>query len=347
MPQKIKVLVVDDSATFRKAISNVLAEDPDIEVVGVAPDGSLALKKIEQLNPDIVTLDIEMPVMDGLTALREINKAYPSVSVIMFSVHTERGAEKTIEALTLGAADFVTKHSGSGSFEANLEIMRQDLLSKIKGCKASKKTEEIKKAPLPFKPHVLPMRRDVIAIGSSTGGPNALLEIIPKFPKAINSAILIVQHMPPIFTEKLAQHLNAKSEVEVREGKEGDAVEPGVALIAPGGYHMVVKKTPEGKMVISLNQNAMENHCRPSVDVLFRSVAEHYGPKSVGIILTGMGRDGFEGVKLMKEKGAPIIAQNKETCVVWGMPRFVVEAGLAASEVPISMVAQEVSQFAV
>ncbi len=200
MTQKIKVLIVDDSATFRKAISNMLAEYPEIEVVGTAPDGSLALKKIQQLNPAVVTLDIEMPVMDGLTALREINKSYPSVSVIMFSVHTERGAEKTIEALTLGAADFVTKLSGLGSFDANLEAVRQDLISKIKGCKGYKTVKKtdagIKAAPL-FKPHVLPMHRDVIAIGSSTGGPNALTEIIPKIPKNINAGIRIVQHMPP------------------------------------------------------------------------------------------------------------------------------------------------------
>lgn len=347
MAEKIKVLVVDDTSLFRRSISAILSEDPGIEVVGTAPNGKIALKKVELLKPEVITMDIEMPEMDGITALKEIKKLYPDISVIMFSVHTERGAEKTIEALSLGAADFVTKPRGQGSVEENIKKVRTELLARIRNCRISGVTQKTVRPTVRRKIKIKPMimARDLVAIGSSTGGPNALAEVIPKIPANIKAGILIVQHMPPVFTCKLAEHLDAISKIEVREAEEGDLITPGVALIAPGGYHMVVKKNAAQKLIVSLNQDSPENHCRPSVDVLFRSVAEHYKSKAIGIILTGMGQDGFEGVKVMKEHGAPIIAQDKASCVVWGMPRFIVEAELEDSEVDIKRVADEIGEY--
>ncbi len=347
MAEKIKVLVVDDSSLFRKAISSILATDSDIEVVGTAANGSIALKKIPQVNPNVITMDIEMPEMDGITALKEVKNLYPSISVIMFSVHTERGAEMTIDALSFGATDFVTKPSGDGSFEDKMQDVKDKLLGKIKGGKSLKPigrvTERIPASRTWQKPMV--MKRELIAIGSSTGGPNALGDFIPMLPKNINAGILITQHMPAVFTRKLAENLDSKSNIEVREAVEGDVIAPGLALIAPGGFHMVVKKSSMGENVVALNQDPPENHCRPSADVMFRSIAEIYKNRAIGVILTGMGQDGFLGMQVMKEQGSPIIAQNKESCVVWGMPRFVVEAGLADSEVDIKDVAEELRKY--
>ncbi|MGR3319771.1 MAG: protein-glutamate methylesterase/protein-glutamine glutaminase [Candidatus Anammoxibacter sp.] len=347
MPKKIKVLVVDNSSVFRNAISAILITDHDINVVGTASNGSIAMQKIQQLNPDVITLDIETPEMDGITALRKIKKRYPSIDVIIFSIHTERGAEITIEALTQGATDFVTKPSVIGSFHDKIENVRTDLLKKIKGCRGLTPTPEIadKKQIIKAVPKPILVKRDIIAIGSSTGGPSALAEVIPRIPKSFRAGILIVQHMPPVFTQKLANHLNDLSKIEVREAKDGDIIKAGLALIAPGGSHMVVKKTIVNEGVVSLNKDMPENHCRPSADVLFRSVAEHYRNKAIGVILTGMGQDGFLGLQVMKDEGAPIIAQNKESCVVWGMPRSVVEAGLQDSEVDIKQIAYEINEY--
>ncbi len=349
MSEKIKVLVVDDTSLFRKAISTILSSDPDIEVVGAAPNGKIALMKIPQLNPDVITMDIEMPEMDGITALKEVKKLYPDIKVIMLSIHTEKGAEQTIDALTLGATDFVTKPRGEGSVQANIEKVRTELIERIKGCKGLKpggqKLEVETKKSFKVKSKPMVMHRDMLAIGSSTGGPNALAEVIPKIPANFKAAILIVQHMPPVFTSKLADHLNAVSKIEVREAKSGDVIKPGVALIAPGGFHMEVKSSLSDGFVVGLNQDAPENHCRPSVDVLFRSVAKYYKSKAIGVVLTGMGQDGFEGVKVMKKEGAPIITQNKASCVVWGMPRFIVEAGLEDSDVDIKKVVDEIAEY--
>ena len=350
MEKKIKVLVVDDSAVFRNIISTVLATDNSVEVVGKAINGAIALEKIPRVKPDVITMDIEMPEMDGITALRKIRKLYPTIAVIMLSMHTERGAEMTVEALTAGAADFIAKPTAGKSLAENSEQIKNDLLVKIKTCKGVRSiqkptTQKTVIRPLPTKTPVTRSQRDVIAIGSSTGGPDALKEVITRIPKDIKSAILIVQHMPPVFTDKLAQHLNKLSQIEVREAKEGDTLENGLALIAPGGHHMVVKKSATGNYTISLNQDPPENHCRPSADVLFRSVAQHFKGKTVGVILTGMGSDGCKGLTVMKEHGTPIIAQDKDSCVVWGMPRCVVEAGLADAEVDIKGIANKINQY--
>jgi two-component system chemotaxis response regulator CheB len=331
LPQKVKVLVVDDAAVFRQSVSSALSADPEIQVVGTAHNGKFALQKIEQLRPDVVTLDVEMPEMDGIETLKNIKAKYPDIGVIMFSIHTEAGAQRTIEALSLGAIDFVTKPSGQGSFAASLEKIRNELIPIIKEYEEKMLS---KGAPKPVPQIITPVvnkvkvKKDVIAIGVSTGGPNALAEIIPRFPERIGIPIVIVQHMPPIFTKQLADRLDTKSRLTVVEGKDNEVIKPDHIYIAPGGYHMEVRDKGVDR-VISLNQKPPENSCRPAVDVLFRSVAAVYNKKAVGVILTGMGKDGFLGSQLMKQNGAYIIAQDQESCVVWGMPRFIVEGNLA------------------
>ena len=337
---KIKVLVVDDAAVFRQSVSSVLNADTDIYVVGSAPNGKIAMAKIEQFNPDVVTLDIEMPEMDGLETLKNIKIKFPHIGVIMFSVHTERGAKQTIEALSLGAFDFVTKPSGTGSFSASMNRIKEELVPLIKEfwAKTNRKSDNrvvipkpvIRKPVTPSMPGGLKIKikKDAIAIGVSTGGPNALAEIIPKFPAHIGIPIFIVQHMPPIFTKQLADRLNSKSNLTVVESKDNEIIKPDHVYIAPGNYHMEVKDRNAEK-IISLNQGPLENSCRPAVDVLFRSVARLYGKKSLGVILTGMGKDGFLGSEMMKQNGSYILAQDQESSVVWGMPRFIVEGGIS------------------
>jgi two-component system chemotaxis response regulator CheB len=274
-----------------------------------------------------------MPEMDGIETLKHIKKKFPDVGVVMFSIHTETGAQRTIEALSLGAFDFVTKPSGQGSFAASINKIKEELIPIIKEYKEKtlNKGKIERQVITPVKKPLVSkvkIKKDIIAIGVSTGGPNALAELVPKFPEKIGIPIVIVQHMPPIFTKQLAERLDSKSKLTVVEAKDNEPVKPDHVYIAPGNYHMEVKEKGMGR-VISLNQGPAENSCRPAVDVLFRSVAAVYNKKSVGIILTGMGKDGYLGSKIMKENGAYIIAQDQESCVVWGMPRFIVEGNLA------------------
>jgi two-component system chemotaxis response regulator CheB len=344
---KIKVLVVDDAAVFRQSVSSVLNADSDIYVVGSAPNGKIALTKIEQFNPDVVTLDVEMPEMDGIETLKNIKKRFPHIGVIMFSVHTERGARQTIEALSLGAFDFVTKPSGTGSFAASMNRIKEELVPLIKEfwAKSNKKSENRVLIHKPIERRIPPtaipgglkikIKKDVVAIGVSTGGPNALSEIIPKFPANIGLPILIVQHMPPIFTKQLAERLNSKSNLTVLEASDNEVIKPNHVYIAPGNFHMEVKDRNNEK-IISLNQGPLENSCRPAVDVLFRSIAKIFGKKSLGVILTGMGKDGFLGSEMMKQNGSYILAQDQESSVVWGMPRFIVEGGISDEVVSLS-----------
>jgi len=336
---KIRVLVVDDAAVFRQGITSALKSDPEIDVIGTANNGKVGLQKIEQLKPDVVTLDVEMPEMDGIETLKNIKSKFSDVGAIMFSIHTEAGAQRTMEALALGAFDFVTKPAGQGSLAASIDKIKSELIPIIKEyykqrnekllSKSKKQQGIVTPAPV-IKKHVagIKIKKDIIAIGVSTGGPNALADVIPKFPEKIGIPIVIVQHMPPIFTKQLADRLNTKSKLTVVEAKDNETIMPDHIYIAPGGYHMEVK-TKGTDTVISLNQKPPENSCRPAVDVLFRSVAAVYKNKATGVILTGMGKDGFLGSKVMKEQGAYIIAQDQESCVVWGMPRFIVEGNLA------------------
>jgi two-component system, chemotaxis family, protein-glutamate methylesterase/glutaminase len=345
---KIRALVVDDSVVIRRLVTHALGEDPDIEVVGSAPDGIVALARIPQLNPHIVTLDIEMPRMDGLATLRQIRKQFPDVIVIMFSTLTDRGAAVTMEALALGAQDYVAKASNTGSLDRSLENLRGELIPKVKQFFELKKTGGAIPAtaalPRPVArvaPNVPRPHPQVVVIGVSTGGPTALGTLIPKLPADFPLPILIVQHMPPMFTRLLAERLQAQTKLRVMEASEGTRIEPGAVLIAPGNYHMRVQRNGRQASVV-LDQQPPENSCRPAADVLFRSVAEAYGGAAIGVVLTGMGKDGFRGCEALKSQGAYIIAQDEASSVVWGMPGFVSKGGVADATVSLQAVVPEI-----
>ena len=356
---RIKVLVVDDSVIIRRLVSHALSEDPNVEVVGVAANGVIAMKMIPLIRPDVVTLDIEMPEMDGLETLRQIRKLYPALIVIMFSTLSERGAAITVEALTLGANDYVTKASNAGSLDKSMNSLRAELVPKIKQFFTFEEkllppglaANSLKPAVTPLPPQLAsingfaPDKRDcaVIAIGVSTGGPTALADVIPRFPPNFRLPILIVQHMPPIFTRLLAERLQSLSGLRVKEAADGMQVEGGSVYIAPGGYHMrVVRKGTTD--LISLNQGEPENSCRPAVDVMFCSVAEVYGRNAIAVILTGMGHDGLRGITQLRQAGAYVIAQDEASSVVWGMPGAVVNAGLADSVLELKSVVPEIQR---
>jgi|SRR5579884_3095927 len=346
--EKIRVLVVDDSVVIRRLVTHALSEDPDIEVVGAASNGVLALQRIAQTNPDVVTLDIEMPEMDGLETLRHIRRQYRHLWVIMFSTLTERGAVATIDALAAGADDYVPKAANAGSLEQSLAALRNQLIPKIhqffpRSVAAAQPAVAALRMPLapPRPAHNAP---EVIAIGVSTGGPTALGQIIPMLPAGFPLPVLIVQHMPPLFTRFLADRLAQQSKLPVEEAKENMPVVPGRIFIAPGDYHMYAARS-SGQVHIHLDQAPPENSCRPSVDVLFRSVAECYGARAVCAVLTGMGQDGLRGAEALKRAGAFVFAQDEASSVVWGMPRAVVEAGLADAVVSLPHVVPEILRF--
>lgn len=321
----IRVLVVDDSAIMRRLIVDILKEDREIEVLDVAKNGKEAIEKAKILKPDVITLDIEMPEMDGLEALRILKREVPTAKVIMFSSLTQEGARATIEALTLGAHDFVPKPS-TKSFMESIKQIKDQLIPKIKSVLPVKKISFYRSPIIKA-----PVKREgfrVVGIGVSTGGPQTLMQILPQLPKDFPAPILIVQHMPPLFTKQLAERLNSASKLAVKEGENGEPIKKGVAYIAPGDYHMTVKKYNE-EVRIYLHQGPPRNFCRPSVDELFDSLAEVYKEDTLAVVLTGMGSDGKEGAKKVKERGGVVWAQDAETSVVFGMPKAVIDAGLA------------------
>jgi len=353
---KIRVLIVDDSVVIRRLVTQALEEDAGIEVVGVAANGAIALQRIPQTNPDVVTLDIEMPEMDGLETLRRIRAAYPDIRIVMFSTLTQRGAMATIDALMLGADDYVTKAANVGRVTESLAALRGELVPRINqfftrtdGARdratrpvpppaATAPVAGPPRVPLSFQPRIVPK---VVAIGVSTGGPTALSTIVPLLPEGFPLPVLVVQHMPPLFTRLLADRLQKQTALKVVEAREGDTVQAGTIFIAPGDHHMRVRRQDQ-KVVITLDQAPPENSCRPAVDVLFRSVQEVYGGQVVSVVLTGMGQDGLRGVELLKGVGARVIAQDEATSVVWGMPGAVVRANLADSVVPIGDIVPEI-----
>jgi two-component system chemotaxis response regulator CheB len=344
---KFRILVVDDAVVFRRLVSDELSRDPALEVVGTAANGRIALAKIPQLNPDLVILDVEMPEMDGLQTLAELRKSYPRLPVIMFSALTERGAEATLDALALGATDYFTKPSNVGGLDASLEVIRTQLIPEIKVlCEKAAPRAVPASGPgsavaAPARPAIRPGALQVLAIGSSTGGPNALAEIFPRLPADFPVPIVVVQHMPPMFTRLLAERLTAQSSLRVQEGVSGAVLQPGQAWIAPGDHHMIVVR--DGNQVrLLVHQDPPENSCRPAVDVLLRSVAKTYGPNSLSVILTGMGADGLRGCEVLREAGGQILAQDEATSVVWGMPGYVARAGLADRVLPLSLLAGEI-----
>jgi two-component system, chemotaxis family, protein-glutamate methylesterase/glutaminase len=349
---KIRVLVVDDAVVFRRLLANELARDPALEVVGTAADGRIALAKMTQLNPDLVILDVEMPELDGLATLKQLRKGYKSLPVIMFSALTERGAEATLDALALGATDYFTKPASAGGLDSSLEVIREQLIPKIKALCARDASgarglgrvvapatrSSPSGAPSPPK---VSRSVHVLAIGASTGGPNALLEILRPLPADFPVPIVIVQHMPPMFTRLLAERLSAECAIPVQEATSGTILQAGKAWIAPGNFHMIV--APQGhQMGLQVHQDAPENSCRPAVDVLLRSLAKAFGPNSLTVILTGMGQDGLRGCELVREAGGQILVQDEATSVVWGMPGSVARAGLADRVLPLSLMANEI-----
>ncbi|HXM96238.1 MAG TPA: chemotaxis response regulator protein-glutamate methylesterase [Candidatus Dormibacteraeota bacterium] len=329
MTERIRVLVVDDSALMRKLIPDILARDRSIEVVGTAMDGAFALKKIEELRPDVVTLDLEMPRMDGMETLRSIVKN-TSVSVILFSTHSKDGAYATFKALALGAVDFVAKPKEAAI--GHLDAIADQLIEKIKVAKRAARRSlppaTLLESPLRNKKMgraaLAPSR--TIAIGVSTGGPPALQFMLSQITADFPASILIVQHMPEGFTEMFAKRLDECSALEVQEAKSGDLLLAGRVLICPGNRHMMVRRMPRGDMVVMSDGPPVNGH-RPSVDVLFHSVAQEFGPSAVGILMTGMGDDGAEGLRVMKAAGGMTIAQSEDSCIVSGMPRSAISKG--------------------
>jgi two-component system, chemotaxis family, protein-glutamate methylesterase/glutaminase len=342
---RIRVLVVDDSVVIRHLLRQALEEDPAIEVVGAEANGVAALARIPQVRPDLITLDIEMPVMDGLETLRHIRQRHPRLRTIMFSTLTSKGGSATFEALSAGADDYVTKASNAGSLDQSLAALRGELIPKIKqffqthaGPSKTLSTVSPPRAGASTKPRVL-------AIGVSTGGPQALSAVIPKLPPGFPLPVLIVQHMPPMFTRLLAERLQANSRLQVAEAVDGMPVVPGRVIVAQGDRHLTVRMDG-GAVVAVLDQGPQENSCRPSVDVLFRSLAETYRGAVLSVVLTGMGSDGLRGMQALKAAGACSVVQDEATSVVWGMPGAVAQAGLADRVLPLNKIPDELIRLA-
>ena len=357
----LRTLIVDDTVTYRKILGDVLKDIPDIEVVGTAPSGVIALKKLAQEKVHLVFLDVHMPDMDGVETLKRIKQEFPAIAVVMVSGVTTRGADSTITALELGAVDFIRKPDSSDA-QANLNQLKSDIQSVLRlvnlktmtgptrfPAQVQAKTSPVIGAVLrkDAAPSTVALPRSfvVCAIGVSTGGPEALSKLVPAFTGPLSVPIFCVQHMPPMFTKSLAESLSKKSKIKVVEATEGELVLPGVMYIAPGGHHMVVRQK-DSKMVIGINDEPPENSCRPSVDVLFRSIAAIYGERGIlSVILTGMGNDGCSGVRTMKRRGCYSITQSEQSCVVYGMPRAVDEAGLSDKSMALEGIAPEIENL--
>ena len=346
-------MVVDDSVVIRRLVTHALEEDPNLEVVGAAANGNIALQKIPQLCPDVVTLDVEMPEMNGIETLRCIRKLHPHLVAIMFSTLTERGAAVTLEALSAGADDYVAKASNVGSLNQSMASLRGELIPKIKQFFPVETTNASRcSSHSPEPAHAVPFPRasaagkmlcprECLVIGVSTGGPTALAQILPLFPADFGLPVLVVQHMPPIFTQMLAESLQTKCRLRVEEAADGSPVEPGRIWIAPGGSHLRIVRRG-ASVLTALDMGPLENSCRPAVDVLFRSAAEVYGGGVIAAVLTGMGQDGLRGSELLRSAGAYILAQDEASSVVWGMPGFVAKAGLADAVVSLRDIVPEI-----
>lgn len=371
MNSKIKVMVVDDTVIYRKILKDVLSEIENVEVIGTAPNGDLALRKINLDQPDLVLLDVEMPVLDGLQTLEEIKKRYPHIGVIMVSGVNERQAAITMEALSKGALDFIPKPQGN-NIEANIQNLKQNLspiislfttkktLASVKSHKEirtfSDPTISEKPAPTITKPKpkpitpatipnaLFPKKIDILVIGVSTGGPNALAKFIPFLPEDLGIPILIVQHMPPMFTKSLANHLNSKSKLPVMEADDNTFIQKNRVYLAPGGKHMIAKKE-DNLYKIQITDTPPVNSCKPSVDVLFDSVSKTYNGNILSVIMTGMGADGLNGIKSLKNISGYTLTQSENSCVVYGMPRAVDEAGLSNEQIDLDNLANRVTDI--
>jgi len=383
-PRAVRILIVDDSAVMRSLLRSVVGSDERLEVAGTASNGAAALSAVDAMRVDLVLLDVEMPVMDGLSTLKQMRARGQLVPVIMCSALTQRGAKVTIEALASGAADYVTKPSGHVSREAAWNALAQDLIPKILAHTAWKHSFPPSSSSFYVAAHIAPESEvvtagpllssvrpsptggfqiptsvpSVVLIGVSTGGPAALEQLLPALPATFPLPVLIVQHMPELFTKSLAERLDARCLLCVAEAKEGETIQAGKVYIAKGGWHMEVAVpvgNPERPAVSSslpvspvlhLTQNAPVHHCRPAVDVLFRSAVAVYGPGALGVVLTGMGSDGLAGSRLIRENYGTVLAQDQSTSAVWGMPGSVSQAGLAHRILPLSAIAPEIIRLA-
>jgi two-component system chemotaxis response regulator CheB len=338
---KIRVLTVDDSALMRQVLGTLLAGDPEIEVVGSAPDPYIAREKIKALNPDVLTLDVEMPKMDGITFLEKLMRGHP-MPVVMVSSLTEAGCATTLRALELGAVDFIAKPKLD--LRVGMEEIAQDLIAKVKAAAQARVlplnvNREASKSEASGAPSgaMIKTTDTIIAIGASTGGTEAVKEVLEGLPPN-TPPILITQHMPERFTKTWADRLNNLGRMSVREAQDGDRVLPGRALVAPGGYHMALERSG-ARYTVRINQDPPVNRHRPSVDVLFASVAKYAGANAVGVVLTGMGGDGAKGLLAMKQAGASTIAQDEASCVVFGMPKEAIKAGGVDTVLPLHEIA--------
>lgn len=354
----IRVLIVDDSAVVRGALGRVIDAEPDMYVVTTAPNGRFALDALRQLEVDVVLLDVEMPEMDGLATLPRILADHPHVRVVMASSLTQKGAEITMQALALGAADYISKPSARTG-ASSLSAMSAEIVSKIRAIGGAWRGREregkgvspaVRAATILGGTHTgaghAEVAPRVIAIAASTGGPNALSEVLSGLGRDFPIPILVAQHMPPLFTALLAQRLARDSGRECVEARDGDVLRSGGTYVAPGDHHMLVG-THEGRPFVRLAQSPPENHCRPAADVTLRSVAAVYGPASLAVVLTGMGEDGRRGCEAIRAAGGRVVAQDEATSVVWGMPGAVVHAGLANWVLPLPDIAQRISTLAV
>ncbi|MCZ2858892.1 protein-glutamate methylesterase/protein-glutamine glutaminase [Blastococcus sp. VKM Ac-2987] len=355
----IKVMVVDDSVVVRKIVTDVLSADPGIEVVGTAVNGKVAVGKLEQLKPDLITMDIEMPEMNGIEAVRAIRggagggagRGHSRVPIIMFSTLTERGATATLDALSAGANDYVTKPANVGSVAQSMESVREQLIPKIKALTGRPVTTVARAAapvvppPRPAAPRTGPGKKPaVLVIGSSTGGPEALARVLPALPATLPVPVLLAQHMPPVFTRQFAQRLDRLSALRVVEAVDGTPLTPGTVHLAPGDHHLVVRANGRAAFATSLNQNPPENFCRPAVDPLFRSAVAAYDGAVLGVVLTGMGADGRNGCGEIRAAGGTVVVQDQATSVVWGMPGAVAQAGYADEVLPLDRIAEAIQR---
>jgi len=336
--KKIRVLIVDDSAIVRKIFSEELSKYPDIEVIGAAPDPFVARDKIVTLKPDVITLDVEMPRMDGITFLRKLMKYYPLPTIIVSSL-TQKGGKLTLEALDIGAVDVIAKPGGSysvGDMSAQLaEKIR--VASRVNVVRKEEESAACVSEPIRA---LAQTTNKVIAIGASTGGTEALKNVLTKMPSN-SPGIVVVQHMPAHFTTAFAERLNGICQMSVKEAEDNDSVTPGTVLIAPGNYHMIFRRSG-ARYYVEIKTGPMVHHQRPAVDILFKSTAKYAGANAIGVILTGMGADGAEGLLEMKQAGASTIAQDEKSCVVFGMPKEAIKLGAADKIVPLDQIAQEI-----
>ena len=355
----ISVVLVDDSAVVRRMLAHIISADPDVEVVGSASNGKKAVDAVESLKPDVVVLDVEMPVMDGIEALTIIKHRQPETVVIMFSTLTNRGASATLDALTHGADDYITKPSNTGSLEAAAREINESLLPRIKALGAPDRPRPVRRPAATPGPRSVRkaspdgirlstprrtglLRPEVIVLAISTGGPDALNTLVPSLPGNLPVPLLITQHMPPIFTKLLAERLDKASALTVREGVEGALIGPGEVWLAPGGTHMVVTRDGDGRPCLHLDDGPPVKSCKPAADPMFTSAVDVFGEHVLGVVMTGMGNDGHHGAERVRDAGGAIICQDQDTSVVWGMPGVVARAGLAEQLRPLTEIGKAI-----